>query len=224
MARRLNEEKGEQRPNPSGPPSTPCSPIIRFPTMPSTSALSAWKRAWPMTTPRISRRRSALSRPLPIGVTQIESFAACPFQHFVRFGLRLQPRLDRQVGGRELSNAYHDLLGRLIGLAIDKAGAEGAGGVRSITPETVRIESERLRAGWRTSCSPAMAEMLICFAPSSGRCSGSRIAAGGTRPKWEMSSHPNERHLRLWRPAPGGRHRYAARGAGSAARADRSHR
>jgi ATP-dependent helicase/nuclease subunit B len=79
--------------------------------------------------------------PLSASVTQLETFAACPFQHFVKFGLRLQPRSERQVGARELSGAYHDLLNRLIGSAIARA---SAGGMRAITSTQVRVEAERL--------------------------------------------------------------------------------
>jgi ATP-dependent helicase/nuclease subunit B len=46
-------------------------------------------------------------------IRQIESFRACPFQHFARYGLQLRPRRLREIGGDDLSRVYHDVLNRL---------------------------------------------------------------------------------------------------------------
>jgi ATP-dependent helicase/nuclease subunit B len=46
---------------------------------------------------------------------QLESFTACPFQHFLRYGLNLKERReDQEVGGRDLSHLYHRILRRLV--------------------------------------------------------------------------------------------------------------
>ena len=55
------------------------------------------------------------SNPLRAGVAQIETFAACPFKHFVKYGLRLQPRDDSlDVSALDLGNAFHQVLGKVV--------------------------------------------------------------------------------------------------------------
>jgi ATP-dependent helicase/nuclease subunit B len=118
----------------SHPPADDAIDVMRF---------RAWKALGYDNSARISGATAdrLFPQPLAASVTQLESFAACPFQHFVKFGLRLQPRFDRQVGGRELSGAYRDLLNRLIGSAISRV---SEGGMRAITSKQVRVEAERL--------------------------------------------------------------------------------
>jgi ATP-dependent helicase/nuclease subunit B len=53
--------------------------------------------------------------PLEATAAQLESFAACPFQHFARYGLELKERReDQAVSGRDLSHIYHRILRRLV--------------------------------------------------------------------------------------------------------------
>ena len=52
--------------------------------------------------------------PLVVTAAQLETFAACPFQHFVRHGLQLADRPADDVTGGDLSRVYHDLLERLV--------------------------------------------------------------------------------------------------------------
>jgi len=40
--------------------------------------------------------------------------AACPFRHFARFGLKLQPRQAGDVSGADLGQVYHRLLEKLF--------------------------------------------------------------------------------------------------------------
>jgi ATP-dependent helicase/nuclease subunit B len=54
------------------------------------------------------------SNPLYVRVSELESMAACPFQHFTRYGLRLLSRERTEVTNIDLSNAYHDILENLI--------------------------------------------------------------------------------------------------------------
>jgi ATP-dependent helicase/nuclease subunit B len=48
--------------------------------------------------------------PIEATVTRIETFAACPFKHFVQYGLRLQKRSDDAFSPLDLSRVYHDLI------------------------------------------------------------------------------------------------------------------
>ena len=66
--------------------------------------------------------RQMFASPLYARVTQLESMAACPFQHFAKYGLKLRGREQADVTSLDLSNAYHDILANLIGdlLATDK--------------------------------------------------------------------------------------------------------
>ncbi len=59
--------------------------------------------------------RLLFDSPLEATAGQLESFAACPFQHFLRHGLNLrQRREDQEVSGRDLSHLYHRVLRRLV--------------------------------------------------------------------------------------------------------------
>jgi len=51
---------------------------------------------------------------LYVRVAELESMAACPFQHFARYGLSLRGRDRTEVTGIDLSNAYHDILENLV--------------------------------------------------------------------------------------------------------------
>ena len=53
--------------------------------------------------------------PLRAGVNQIETFAACPFKHFVSFGLGLSARDDDDaVSAMDLGHVYHHVLEKLV--------------------------------------------------------------------------------------------------------------
>jgi ATP-dependent helicase/nuclease subunit B len=58
--------------------------------------------------------RQLFASPLYGRVAQLESMAACPFQHFSRYGLRLYDRDRTEVTNLDLSNAYHDILENLV--------------------------------------------------------------------------------------------------------------
>jgi ATP-dependent helicase/nuclease subunit B len=59
--------------------------------------------------------RQLFRAPLYVRVNQLESMAACPFQHFAKYGLALRGREKADVTGLDLSNAYHDILANLVG-------------------------------------------------------------------------------------------------------------
>jgi ATP-dependent helicase/nuclease subunit B len=52
--------------------------------------------------------------PLSASVSRIESFANCPFKHFARYGLQLEPRDEEDVTSMDLGNAYHSILETLV--------------------------------------------------------------------------------------------------------------
>jgi ATP-dependent helicase/nuclease subunit B len=52
--------------------------------------------------------------PLTATASQLETFAACPFRHFLRYGLRLSEREAQGVTAVDLSRVYHHVLERLI--------------------------------------------------------------------------------------------------------------
>ncbi len=54
------------------------------------------------------------SSPLSASVSRIESFAACPFKHFVGYGLRLRERDDEDVTALDLGNVYHGILENVV--------------------------------------------------------------------------------------------------------------
>lgn len=57
--------------------------------------------------------KNLFTSPLSVGIGEIESFRACPYQHFARYGLGLVPRQKPDVDGAELSRVYHEVLHRL---------------------------------------------------------------------------------------------------------------
>src|SRR5207237_10298478 len=54
-------------------------------------------------------------RPLTASVSQLESVAACPFKHFVQYGLRLEQREEEDPTAIDLGNVYHETLEKLVG-------------------------------------------------------------------------------------------------------------
>ncbi len=52
--------------------------------------------------------------PLRASVSRMETFANCPFKHFVRYGLRLEERDEQDVTDLDLGNAYHQILENLV--------------------------------------------------------------------------------------------------------------
>lgn len=97
-------------------------------------------------------------------VTQLESFAACPFQHFARYGLRLSPRARHEIGAVELGSLYHRVLEQFVNelndtghRLADLSDAEIAADIARLCDlaipqfaERLRIDAARQRhIGWR---------------------------------------------------------------------------
>ncbi|HEX8343081.1 MAG TPA: PD-(D/E)XK nuclease family protein, partial [Tepidisphaeraceae bacterium] len=82
--------------------------------------------AWPVlrhdNTPMLSAavRKRLFPSPLAGSVSRLESFAACPFQHFVRYGLSLRQPPDPDITPADLGSLYHSVLEKLIQRVIDE--------------------------------------------------------------------------------------------------------
>ncbi|HET6246509.1 MAG TPA: PD-(D/E)XK nuclease family protein, partial [Tepidisphaeraceae bacterium] len=81
--------------------------------------------------------------PAPLSPTarQLETMAACPFQHFARHGLKLMQREEPDVSGADLGQVYHRLLDRLVGAAI-AAAVEHRAEPLAISPRAVHAAAE----------------------------------------------------------------------------------
>lgn len=56
--------------------------------------------------------------PLKMSATRLETFAACPFKHFMQYTLRLRAREETDLTRLDLGSVYHQVLENLIGEAI----------------------------------------------------------------------------------------------------------
>jgi len=72
----------------------------------------AWKALGYVNEARLSEEVAAklFAPPLRASVTRIETFATCPFKHYLRYGLRLRERDDADVTVMDLGNVYHSIL------------------------------------------------------------------------------------------------------------------
>ena len=86
-------------------------------------------RAWPALSytneaklsPAIAAR--LFHSPLHASVSRIETFAACPFKHFARYGLKLAEREDQDVTSLDLGNVCHGILENIVRqMLISKSG------------------------------------------------------------------------------------------------------
>ena len=59
-------------------------------------------------------RQRLFPAPLQVNARQLETFAACPYQHFLKFGLRLTQRQKPELTGYHISQLYRQLLHRLL--------------------------------------------------------------------------------------------------------------
>jgi ATP-dependent helicase/nuclease subunit B len=58
--------------------------------------------------------------PLEASARQLETFAACPFKHFVRFGLGITGSPSSGVTALDLSQVYHQVLDVIVGEVLEK--------------------------------------------------------------------------------------------------------
>jgi ATP-dependent helicase/nuclease subunit B len=81
--------------------------------------------------------------PLAASAAQLETFAACPFRHFLRYGLGLSEREAQGVTALDLSRVYHHVLERLIGAAI-RDGVDLSDPSAPVTEETIRDHARQI--------------------------------------------------------------------------------
>jgi ATP-dependent helicase/nuclease subunit B len=74
----------------------------------------------------------AFTAPLQASVSQLETFAACPFRHFAKYTLGLKGRESQEVTVADLGRLYHDLLERALKDVLRRRAA----GQRNVTLET----------------------------------------------------------------------------------------
>jgi ATP-dependent helicase/nuclease subunit B len=68
----------------------------------------------------------AQGEPFAASVSQLETFAACPFKHFAECRLRLRPRLEAELRPTDVGLAHHDVLEHFVrGLVKDGASLAG---------------------------------------------------------------------------------------------------
>ncbi|MDB5289756.1 MAG: ATP-dependent deoxyribonuclease subunit [Phycisphaerales bacterium] len=76
--------------------------------------------------------------PLSADISQLETFAACPFKHFARYGLRLHAREGEEVGAQDLGRIYHQLLEKLVAQALIARSDAQPDPLQTITGEMIR--------------------------------------------------------------------------------------
>lgn len=95
-------------------------------TSPTDRVREVRDRAWPalrydnraVLSPGVAKR--LFTHKLEASVSRFESFAACPFQHFARYGLRLQQPPEPDITALDLGILYHSVLERLVKRAIEQ--------------------------------------------------------------------------------------------------------
>ncbi len=97
--------------------------------------------------------------PLRTSVSQLESFAACPFQHFARHTLRLRERSVAQLAAVDMGLVHHAILEDFIATL-----AKGEGGIG-------QLSESQLTSGLEESCSRVAATL-----PEDGTVSDARNA------------------------------------------------
>ena len=82
--------------------------------------------AWRALTDRSAEKLSPavanelLHSPLRTSVSQVETFASCPFQYFARYTLALEPTPDDEVTPLDLGNVFHAAMERIVRRYIEK--------------------------------------------------------------------------------------------------------
>jgi ATP-dependent helicase/nuclease subunit B len=81
--------------------------------------------------------------PLEATARQLETFATCPFKHFVRFGLGIVGKSAPGVTGLDLSEVYHKVLDIVVAEALEKR-ADWQQLTSVVTPKTIRDYSQAI--------------------------------------------------------------------------------
>jgi ATP-dependent helicase/nuclease subunit B len=75
-------------------------------------------RNQPALSPEVARQ--LFPSPLRVTAAQLETQAACPFRHFLRYGVRLAGREAHDVTAMDMSHVFHEVLEILVAELIDK--------------------------------------------------------------------------------------------------------
>lgn len=81
--------------------------------------------------------------PLTASAGRLETFAACPFRHFLRYGLGLSEREAAGVTAMDLSRVYHHVLERLIGAAV-RDGVDLSDPSAAVTDEAISAYARQI--------------------------------------------------------------------------------
>jgi ATP-dependent helicase/nuclease subunit B len=108
--------------------------------------------------PEARATREALwPEPAVLGVTQVESFARCPFQHFAQYGLRLQPRAEHELSALQLGRLYHAMLDEFVNRLIETGKT-----LADLSPRQIGEELEAMAE----SVVPRLAEQTLMEPPA----------------------------------------------------------
>jgi ATP-dependent helicase/nuclease subunit B len=85
------------------------------------AVLPVWRSLQYTNRPRLSAEVAAalFGEPLRSSISRLESFAACPFQHFAKHGLSLRVLQDGAATPIDLGTVYHGILERLVREAVE---------------------------------------------------------------------------------------------------------
>ncbi|MCC6233558.1 MAG: PD-(D/E)XK nuclease family protein [Verrucomicrobiales bacterium] len=155
--------------------------------------------------PTVAQR--LLGRPISVSVSGLESFAACPFQFFVRHTLRAEEREQFEVDPRHLGSLAHDILARFhdsiladdlewrdVSAIAARERLECAATASLADPHHAVFQSTP-ETRWRTeSLVRQLAELVAILVSWATRCAFSpRFAelAFGTveQPAWKLTTH-----------------------------------
>ncbi len=89
--------------------------------------------------------------------SELETFAACPFRHFLRYELQLGARADHDVGPQDLGRVYHVLLDRLVDGALRAGRSWDSPGSPPIDAKTIRAASADMARALRDDLNLASA-------------------------------------------------------------------
>ncbi len=83
-------------------------------------------------------------RIIKTSITRLEQFQACPFAHFLAFGLKLEPREEYEVRPPAIGNFFHDSLETLINQVKDRGLFLGSLGQEELEAWVEKVAKEQL--------------------------------------------------------------------------------
>ena len=98
-----------------------------------------------------------LRLPLRTSVSQLETYAACPFQHFAKYSLKLRERVEAELAPVDVGQVHHAILEEFVRELADKGGALGD------------LADDELRQSLQRSCDRVTKRMPVLGEFSSAR-------------------------------------------------------